>query len=124
MAKVTNVNLLKDIDNLVGVAVDRTKAILNNASAKNSEVLNAADKIIKLRFALMEAINKEAQHKLDLEAKQLGLIEKRIKVELLQRSAGALPEGVVDEDEGKTYSRPFTSDMKPPEVHQEILKTG
>lgn len=85
--RVTNSVLLQSIDAVVEDAVEKTIKILNNPQAKNTEVLNAADKLIKLRFQIMENSRKEASDKIDMQYKILNLEEKRIKVEALRLAA-------------------------------------
>lgn len=118
--RVNNTELLRSIDDSVQTAVEKMVEIINDKSAKRTEVLNASDKIIKLRFQLQESIRKEAIDKIDIEYKQLNLEEKQIKLEALRglRNPNSTP------DQVKTYSRTFTPAMKPDEVDDSILKTG
>lgn len=118
--RVTNTDLLRSVDESVQTAVNKMVEIINDATAKRSEILNASDKIIKLRFQLQESIRKEALDKIEIEYKQLNLEEKQIKLEALRglKDPNSTPEQV------KTYSRTFTPAMKPDEVDDSILKTG
>lgn len=117
---VKNTELLRSMDDSVNLAMEKILNVLKDPQAKNSEILNSADKIIKLRFQLQESIRKEALDKIEIEYKQLNLEEKQIKLEALRglKNPNSTPEQV------KTYSRTFTPAMKPQEVDDAILATG
>lgn len=118
--RVNNTELLRSMDNVVENAIKKLVGVLDDPQAKNSEILNSADKIIKLRFQLQENIRKEALDKIEIEYKQLNLEEKQIKLEALRglKNPDATPEQV------RTYSRTFSPDMKPQDVDDSILETG
>lgn len=120
MKKVNNTELLRSIDNVVSTAVDKMVGILNDPRAKNSEVLNSADKLIKLRFQLQENIRKEALDKIKIEYEQLNLEEKQIKLVALR----GLSDPKSTPAQNKTYSRVFSSEFRPDGIDTEILKTG
>lgn len=106
-----NAELLRIFDeDLVKKAVTRTKEILEDPQAKRTEILNAADKIIKFRFAFQDAVRKQAMDQIDIESKQLKLEEQKIKMELLR---GASDPNASTSDKAKAYSAVFDPDDKP-----------
>lgn len=118
--RVSNIELLRTVDESVPAAVAKIVSVLSDPKAKNSEILNSADKLIKLRFQLQENIRKEALDKIEIEYKQLNLEEKKIKLEALRglKNPNSTPEQV------KTYSRTFTPEMRPQNINTGILETG
>lgn len=120
MKRVTNTNLLRTVEESIPTAIKKIVDVLNSSHSKHSEILNAAEKLIKYRFQFQEALRKEALDKIEIEYKQLNLEEKRIKLEALR--------GVVTPDatpdQVRTYSRVFTPAMKPEDANTQILETG
>ena len=100
---VKSVELLRKVEGAVESSIQTLMDVVTNKQAKLSEVINSADKIIKLRFALQDSIQKEALAKIELEYKQLNLEEKRIKLEALRGIAS--PDSTPDQK--KEYSRVF-----------------
>ena len=101
--KVTNTSIIRSVDANFNKAVDKIVKVLNDPMAKNSEVLNAADKIIKLRFIVQDNVRKEVMDRLDIEKKQLDLEEKKIKLDQLR----GLPIVGSNSQEGGKHSTVF-----------------
>ncbi|WP_378347301.1 hypothetical protein [Acinetobacter baumannii] len=105
-----NADLLRIFDEeLIRKAVKRTSEILDDPLAKRTEILNAADKIIKFKFAFQDSVRRQAIDQIDIESRQLKLEEQKIKMELLRGAAdpNATP------DAKKAYSAVFTPEDKP-----------
>lgn len=129
MKKKTSQNaafMIKLIDDkeLATKAVNAIEKILDDPLAKRSEVLNAADKIIKIRFQYQDSIRRQAIDSLDLEIKQITLEEKRISLENLTGIRTVGDDNTDDGDRNLPYSRPFEPSMKPEDVDDAILETG
>ncbi|AYD82395.1 hypothetical protein Aci011_025 [Acinetobacter phage vB_AbaM_B09_Aci01-1] len=83
-----NADLLRIFDDeLIRKAVKRTTEILEDPLSKRTEVLNAADKIIKFKFAFQDSVRRQALDQIEFESRQLKLEEQKIKMELLRGAA-------------------------------------
>lgn len=100
---VRNTDVLRSLDVNFETAITKLVGIMNDERSKPSEIMGSADKIIKLRFALQEAVKKEALDKIELEMKQLTLEEKQIKMVALRGLAN--PDSTPEQN--KTHSRIF-----------------
>lgn len=117
---------LIDKKNLTAKAIEAIEKILNDPLSKRSEVLNAADKLIKIRFQYQDAVRRQAIDELDIQIKQLTLAEK---TEKLRELIGLKDVGDGQPDETKPegaieHSRPFEPSLKPDDVSDEILVEG
>lgn len=115
---------LIDEKNLQVKAVEALEKILDDPTAKRSEVLSAADKIIKIRLQYQDVVRRQAMDSLELEIKQITLEEKRLNLEKLTGIRTVGGEEPESDDRSLTYSRPFEPSMKPDDVTDEILVTG
>lgn len=115
---------LIDEKNLQVKAVEALEKILDDPTAKRSEVLSAADKIIKIRLQYQDVVRRQAMDSLELEIKQITLEEKRINLEKLTGIRTVGGEESESDNRSLPYSRPFEPSMKPDDVTDEILVTG
>lgn len=96
-------------DELISKAVKKVSEVMEDPLAKRTEVLNAADKIIKFKFMFQDAVRKQALDQIEFESRQLKLEEQKIKMEALR---GAVDPNATPEDK-KNYSRVFSPTFKP-----------
>ncbi|QIW91528.1 hypothetical protein vBAbaMD22_15 [Acinetobacter phage vB_AbaM_D22] len=105
-----NAEFLRTFDKeLMKKAVTKVAEVLDDPLAKRTEILNAADKIIKFKFIFQDAVRKAALDQIEFESRQLKLEEQQIKMELLRGAAdpNATPES------RKAYSEVFDPNDKP-----------
>lgn len=131
MKLLSDSQLLKLINENTQVIIEKSVAILKDPKAKNTEVLNAADKLFKYKFALADSIKKAALDRIKLETDQITLEHKRLLLLKLKRevdpennpTAGSTNHGMTDN--GKVAaSRVFSSQFKPEGVDDTVSRTG
>lgn len=108
--KNSNADILRIFnDDLISKAVKKVSEVMEDPLAKRTEILNAADKIIKFKFMFQDAVRKQALDQIEFESRQLKLEEQKIKMEALR---GAVDPNSTPEDQ-KKYSKIFSPAFKP-----------
>lgn len=119
--KGSNQSILRIFDEqLVKDAVDKVKGILVDPKSKNSEILNAADKIIKFKFMFQDAVRRQTLDKIEIEDKELRLEERRLRLEAIRGVANPN----TPPEQARAYSKVFERSFKPEgyEEDEEDLK--
>lgn len=120
MARKSNVKLLDLIDSHFEDAVTKIRNILDDPDAKNSEVLNAADKLIKLRFDLQKAVRQEVIDRIEMEGREIDVQIKKLTYAKLKGD----PITVEDSTGKVAFSRSFSPSLKPVEVSDQVAREG
>ena len=110
------------LEGLLDTAVSKIESVLNDPKAKNSEILNSADKLIKLTLEMQSIQTKGVFDKLKLQREQLALEKQQIEMAQLRLASGS---GTTQTDgKPQTYSREFTPAMRPHTVDDTVARTG
>lgn len=114
--KVNTTAILKILDhNKIANAIQKVTDVLESTTAKHSEVLNAADKLIKYHFMFQDAARKQVLDAIEIEHKQLALEEKQIKMELLRGATGPNATPQKQEAYSRTFNPPTSKSMDDPD---------